>query len=338
MYANNLSRDSNIDFLRFIGLTAIILVHVTPPLLISQLRAFDVSLMVFVSGLAASNKIINDYKSYFWKRTKRLVIPVWIFLALYIPFLEVISNLGLLSVKSFLSADVIIDSFALRLGIGYIWIFRIFLMMMFLLPVIQWSNKKIISNRMYLLLIAVALCIQYVLIFIFNSIEDGFLRRSFHYYIIDCFGYALLLSLGVRIRNINNTEKRWWVVISLLTLIGGIIIYVNYNGFPIILSPTYKYPPYGYYLIYGMVCCILLWCCKSMYERFSKFKFFSYIGSNTCWIYLWHIPVLLLSSVLFNSWWYRFLFVYSISILFYTIQRRIVVLYLNNTSIQQYLL
>lgn len=51
-----------------------------------------------------------------------------------------------------------------------------------------------------------------------------------------------------------------------------------------------------------------------------------------------YIFVLLLSSVLFNSWWYRFLFVYSISILFYTIQRRIVVLYLNNTSIQQYLL
>ena len=73
MYANNLSRDSNIDFLRFIGLTAIILVHVTPPLLISQLRAFDVSLMVFVSGLAASNKIINDYKSYFGKEPSVLL-------------------------------------------------------------------------------------------------------------------------------------------------------------------------------------------------------------------------------------------------------------------------
>lgn len=45
-------RNTYIDFLRFIGLTLIILAHVKAPVWITELRCFDVPLMVFVSGIS----------------------------------------------------------------------------------------------------------------------------------------------------------------------------------------------------------------------------------------------------------------------------------------------
>lgn len=71
-------RDPYIDFLRFLGLALIILVHVNCPNLIKQIRCFDVPLMVFVSGLSCSYKS-GDFWGYLLKRTKRLIIPTWIF-------------------------------------------------------------------------------------------------------------------------------------------------------------------------------------------------------------------------------------------------------------------
>lgn len=49
-------RDLYIDFLRFIGISLIILAHVEAPSGITQFRSFDVPLMVFVSGLSFSTK------------------------------------------------------------------------------------------------------------------------------------------------------------------------------------------------------------------------------------------------------------------------------------------
>ena len=49
-------RDLYIDFLRFIGISLIILAPVEAPAGITQFRSFDVPLMVFVSGLSFSTK------------------------------------------------------------------------------------------------------------------------------------------------------------------------------------------------------------------------------------------------------------------------------------------
>lgn len=74
-------RDLYIDFLRFIGISLIILAHVEAPSGITQFRSFDVPLMVFVSGLSFSTKGGGFWK-YVWKRVKRLCIPVYLFLTI----------------------------------------------------------------------------------------------------------------------------------------------------------------------------------------------------------------------------------------------------------------
>ena len=77
-------RDRRVDILRFIGLAMIILAHVSPPPFLFQLRNFDVPLMVLLSAISygLSYKPTETYPMYFWKRIKRLVFPVWLFLTL----------------------------------------------------------------------------------------------------------------------------------------------------------------------------------------------------------------------------------------------------------------
>lgn len=49
----NLERDKSIDVLRAIALTGMIIIHISPTIgWISEIRSFDVPLMVFLSGVS----------------------------------------------------------------------------------------------------------------------------------------------------------------------------------------------------------------------------------------------------------------------------------------------
>ena len=54
-----------IDLLKTIGLLAVILAHVNPPIWLKQMRSFDVSLLVIVSGyLAGMGSYSADFLDY----------------------------------------------------------------------------------------------------------------------------------------------------------------------------------------------------------------------------------------------------------------------------------
>jgi fucose 4-O-acetylase-like acetyltransferase len=78
-------RDFGLDVLKVVGLFCIILAHVKPVDIVFQVRNFDVPLMVFLSGFSfyISGGVKGSYREYFFKRVKRLVIPVWIFFCLF---------------------------------------------------------------------------------------------------------------------------------------------------------------------------------------------------------------------------------------------------------------
>lgn len=139
-----MERNRNIDFLRFVGLSLIILAHVYPPNLIFQIRSFDVPLMVFISGLVYADRQIDDYKLFIVHRIKRLYFPVGIFLAAYFSLIY--------GLKVFLRVDFgitfrqVIESFLLMEGIGFVWIIRVFLLIAivtpFLIRVNHWFRIK----------------------------------------------------------------------------------------------------------------------------------------------------------------------------------------------------
>lgn len=55
------TRDFSIDILRAIALMGIVCIHIKPSIVLAELRNFDVSLMVFLSGISFA--ISNSYKS-----------------------------------------------------------------------------------------------------------------------------------------------------------------------------------------------------------------------------------------------------------------------------------
>ncbi len=67
-------RDSRIDFLRVLGTILVIMAHTGAPTLIQNIRTFDVSMLVFISGMSFvfSYKDIS-LKDYLKKRVKKLL-------------------------------------------------------------------------------------------------------------------------------------------------------------------------------------------------------------------------------------------------------------------------
>ena len=76
-------RNYNIDILKTIGLFGIILAHVCTNQIIMQLRGFDVTMLVLLSGYLSVQSLKKiKYIEYVKKRFNRLILPTWIFLTL----------------------------------------------------------------------------------------------------------------------------------------------------------------------------------------------------------------------------------------------------------------
>ena len=94
---------------------------------------------------ALANESYKKYKEknksilkYYWKRFVRLVIPTWIFLTIYFCISCLLNH--------FYTLKVILGSYLLLDGIGYVWVIRVYLICALLTPLIYWLNEK--SSKM----------------------------------------------------------------------------------------------------------------------------------------------------------------------------------------------
>lgn len=146
--------------------------------------------------------------------------------------------------------------------------------------------------------------------------------------VVDIFQYGLAYSipfiLGVRCRNAEGFEQRELFVWCALIFVISFICYVfNYGG-PIRITPNFKTPPHSYYIVYGSSVSMILWLIKKRVSKWGFNRFIVFLGQNTIWIYLWHMPFVLVSNRVSDSWTIRYLFVYGTAIFMFLIQRSIV--------------
>ena len=275
-----------------------------------NLREFDVPLMVFVSGLAYSCKEINNYRQWIVRRFKRLYYPILIFLSIFFAVS--------CSIKSNIySLEEIAASFLMVGGIGYLWIFRIFIYIMILTPLLLWISKRLNSVPCLFLLTLITLIIQEILFWIVG-INIPIARITIYY----ALGYSLVYLWGV------NANK----LIALVVLMPFFYLYSDdctswlgsgekawYN------LEHEKYPPHSYFIIYGIVCSTFI------YMLIRNFPFFyrqmpivSFLGRNTCWIYLWHIVFLylFLNCDFYNAaiWQIKFVILLTAATMTYHVQ------------------
>lgn len=301
------SRIAYIDFLKFVGLTGIIIAHVGAPNWLKMTRSFDVPLMVILSSILGC----NSYKKYDGKkrglfnyyscRIKRLVFPTWIFLVFY--FL-----LCLVVTKKPYSAKFYIASFCLtRYGIGYVWVILMYLYSAMLTPLYSKIGFSV-KSTWYLLIVYVI----YEIAFFYKIGTDNKLIDTTFYYIIPYGG--VLTYLGY---NYNQIRRKWIIVALSFSAFISLMIYywVKMGSFQRV--EILKYPPRCYYLSFGIaVSYILLIACERNDLKVYQNPIVTYISKHSMWIYLWHILVLALYEYtkLPAIWYIKLIVVYLCSL------------------------
>ena len=331
-----MKRDLRIDFMRFLGLSLIILAHVQAPFTLTQIRCFDVPLMVFVSGMTVSGKSIPNFWKYLWKRTKRLVVPVWLFLTVYLSVFYLVQDLVL--PEPYLTGRMICRSFLLLdESIGYVWIIRVFLLVMLLTPFIISVSKKIESDYVFSVIIFAILLLNQIVYQVLVIMDAGIGKELFEDFVVYGIAYMVPFAMGVRVKD-SSTKK----LLLYCVLLGLLFLLFCLNNFevgnnPIGVSTNYKFPPRPYFIVYGSFISIILWLTKRWWEWIAGNELIVFVGQNTIWIYLWHMPFALFATVYMYNWVFKYVFVYSLALLLFWIQYKIV-RNINNTLINKYLL
>ena len=321
-------RDFPIDFLRTLGLFAIILAHVSPPALISQLRSFDVPLMVVISGYVfAITKPTseNTFKliPYVKNRFVRLAIPVWIFLSFF--FILVFISSHVLNIPFPFGGAKILSSYLLWNGIGYVWIIRVFLMIAICGPLFIKKIEKF-KNKLHIIAI---LYVSYEIIFllytkIYFKLNDNLnlILIGTLFYLIP---YLLFFTYGTFFRQMKKNTTSSIILILVITLVVGIWYTYDKNGVLLDIR-RFKYPPTSFYTTYAILRSTLLLKYINIFEKIKSIKsrtLIHFIGSSTLWIYLWHIPIVLfLHFAEFNYIFIKYILVICLSICITFIQQK----------------
>lgn len=279
-------------------------------------------LMVFVSGLSFSTKGGGFWK-YVWKRVKRLCIPVYLFLTIL--FTAVIGA-GIVGLKNPWGWDQIAGTYLLlnEPSIGYVWIIRVFLMMSIIAPPLYPLVAKMNMHK-FILVLFLILGIQGLLVKSSNYIHIPALATFYREYFLYVIGYSIPLMLGLRLKNATSQELRVTVYYAIFALIAGILVYELQTTGPIVISPFYKYPPHGYFILYGACVSVILWAGKPLLQNIIMpgKTVISFIGANTMWIYLWHIPAIIVINRLLHPdylWFARWVVMYAVAAGIYWIQ------------------
>lgn len=279
-------RKEYIDFFRTIAILLIILAHVNSPKLIHELRTFDVSLFVLISGYVYKKP--DNLRKYICKRIERLAFPTWIFLIAFFILeqsIEKIFNISGINLKT------IISSFLFWKGIGFVWIIRIYLIVAVIAPLIL-KNLSFYKLLIYYLISEVLINV-YILNYNNEIIIKGILY-SIPYILIFLYG-NLLKENKLPLKKIN-------FILAILIVVFFIFSSEKSINF-------YKYPPRYIYIWYSIFISNLLFLNKDkLYLKNSYIKrFVTYVGSSTMWLYLIHIAIywgLLFIKKTINIPWY----------------------------------
>lgn len=298
-------RDTRIDFLRFTGLMMIILAHVYPPPWLFQLRNFDVPLMVFISGLSYRLSVKDEpYGSYVWARVQRLVFPVWIFLTLLFTLLALTAYpMQLPSFYTIWRSYLLVD------GIGYVWVIRIFLFVALIGPLVYWYHQHQRSHALYLGSLAL-LYVVYEAMVAWLQPSDTFTRvllTQVVYYVIP---YGLIFALGLRVPDLSKSA----LFLTLALCTAGYAAWLGYYGWlhdtaGWLPTQKFKYPPTSYYLSFALMMAFVLYLASerimTLCQQVRLESLILFIGSNSIWIYLWHILYLQVFKSLddYRSWY-----------------------------------
>lgn len=285
-------RNERIDSLRFFGVLLIMLAHVQPPELLFQWRNFDVVLLVMLAGASYGLSYQQrPYFSYLWQRLRTLILPVWLFLSFYFGSLTLLAAWHI--PVSCPTLPSMLKIYVLLSGIGYIWIFRIFMMLAALAPALYALSQRMASKRSYFLILCVCGIVHEVLLFSIRPYLTSIASDILECTVFSLVPYALVFAFGLYLPRLAVVDILVAAVFSGLVFCGYGLFWAHGSGHFIPIQ-VFKYPPSLYYISYGVLMACLAWLVSPAVVKGAKhwglFPAFAFVSRHSVWIYLWHIP------------------------------------------------
>jgi len=320
------NRNFQLDFLRFVGISCIILAHQHVPRILFQLRNFDVPLMVMISGFSYANyseKNYTTYINYVKDRFFRLVIPTWLFLAFY-NFYVFYSTNNLPTISNVMKQICMVGG----TDVG-VWIIRIFFSMALIAPFIRRIDKKIQSNYLCFFCMITIFGLYELFYLLSSNYMPVMIFKTFKTAFFFTVGYGLILWFGMRISLYNpNVLRNCMLVFGIIFV--SCFFYFYFIKHSIVTTQRYKYPPRLYYLSYALFASIVMFYLTQKYSM-QRNKIIQFIGSATLWIYLWHWFVMKAYGYLGLPTQYvvKFSIVYLVAVLIVCFQVKLVIYFAN---------
>lgn len=323
------TRDARIDLLRFLGTALVILCHAGPSGTINAWRSFDVPLLVMISGASFYLSYRGvDYPQYILKRFKRLVLPVWVFLTVYIPA----ENLMRLALgRKLIGWGWILSSYALIEGISYVWIFRVYFLVACISPLLLSMYKRLGTGKFLLVLLAVYPV--YELFVSYITAQTSLWAEAVELTVVYAVGYGFICGIGIVLHDTTRTQR------ACIYLVCAALVAAMLCRDGVSVSSIVKFPPRTLYIAGGLLVSVLLWRLFELplFDALKSCRAVRWVSENSMWLYLWHIaPVRMACSggipFLNNSWVVRYIFILAVAFILTVIHNRVLKLISRHTK------
>ena len=288
-------RDTVIDLLRILGIAMVMLAHCYMPEHISEIREFDVITLVFVSGwsFGLSRFVLSKetYPAYVRKRIRRLVLPVWGFLAVFYAVFMLFFGMR------FTPVQILLSALFLSGGIGFVWVYRIFFINALITPFFKKAMQEH-GKLITAVVLFAALCLNEVFYVFVLKGRASIIARGLVYLVTYTVSYGVTALYGM-------LETRFEKKEILLTGVLFLLVYLIMRfmlGYGLLQDA--KYPPQLYYVSYGLACTNLLYVLFSYIPLQGKVReAVIWLSTHAMDLYLWHIVIyyLIERNIVFGS-------------------------------------
>lgn len=283
------------------GILLVILAHVNISALVKNIRTFDVTLLIMVSGMSLYYGKDVAFKDYLKRRTGQLVIPAYITITMAV-ILNMSGSFIFPEIDRF-GTEKILRTYLLVDGIGYVWIIRVFLMIMVVSPAVKMVERRIKSNAGVFFILLLIWAADSAAFYLFGN--SSMLLRITVLYLLP---YTAVVLAGLRCVRSPSFFK---YLIPVCFAAAAAATFLN-GGF---LPDEGKYPPGIYYISYGVLMTSIL------YLVFDRAVFPAFMDRAACWVstysytlYLVHIIVILIiqwscqitKSAILQAWWFQY--------------------------------
>lgn len=288
------------DYLRFISIIAVLIIHVTAPslpmsvddmgwqinLVFNSMARFGVPMFFMISGALFLNPARDVSLGYLWIKIRRIVIAFLLFSFIY-NCLWYVATIGLKY-----NEELFVRKFIPNLigGWYHLWYLQALFVLYVLIPILRLIVKDRIIMR-YMILLLFIVCSLFPLIGRIIDIQL-FTSNLFENMAIDLPKYSLYFLLGYYVNTISIEKTKQKKSNNLILIIGLISFFImimsdillsTYNGNVIIVFSSYMSP----FTVVYTVC--LFNYLKNRYNNSNLItKFVSFVSSLSFGIYLVH--------------------------------------------------